>query len=423
MRKRLMGLMKLIAVISIAIIGGSILSGAAKNDLEKLMTPVYQTMDYIRNYYYGKDKLDMNRVVDYTIDGMLRGIDDKFSHYISPKMMEEERIEMGGVYGGLGIEVAWDKDMMAVEVVAPMYGTPAWRAGIKSGDKIVEIDGQPTSEMTFLEAVNKLRGEPGSKVKIKIIRKGSKEPIELEITRALISLIPVKYTVISTNFGKVGYVKITKFMDKTDSELVRALKSISRYSIKALILDLRDNPGGYLNQALKVAGTFLEKGIIVKIKNSFGDEEVYGVDGKSIVRKTKILDMPISELDYKFPKMPIVILVNNGSASASEIVTGALKDNKIATVIGKRTFGKGSVQSGFDLANGGILYLTTAHYLTPSGRDIHGVGIEPDVVVEGEVEVSHETEVHGYTKRIIEVNPDRDPYLKKAIEVLRRKVK
>jgi len=173
MRKRLVGLVKLIAVISIAIIGGSILSGAAKNDLEKLMAPVYQTMDYIKNYYYGKDKLDMNRVVDYTIDGMLRGLDDKFSHYISPKMMEEERIEMGGVYGGLGIEVAWDKDMMAVEVVAPMYGTPAWRAGIKSGDKIVEIDGQPTSEMTFLEAVNKLRGEPGSKVKIKIIRKGS----------------------------------------------------------------------------------------------------------------------------------------------------------------------------------------------------------------------------------------------------------
>ena len=217
----------------------------------------------------------------------------------------------------------------------------------------------------------------------------------------------------------MGYVKITKFMRKTSEELEKALESlVGDYSIDSLILDLRDNPGGYLDQALKVAGIIMEKGIIVEIKDVTGRKETYAVDGKKILRKAAIFDVPIQEVNYKLPKMPIVILVNGGSASASEIVTGALKDNGLAVVVGKKTFGKGSVQSGFELSNKGILYLTTAHYFTPSGKDIHGVGIEPDYVVEKEVSTEHEAEVMDYTKRIIEVDTD-DPYIKKALEILR----
>ncbi len=423
MKKTYKNFFKFLAVAAVAVAAGWILSAATSNqpDLIKLVSPIYETLQYISRYYYGKDSLDYEKLVDYGIDGLLKGLGDKFSHYVSPDMLEEEEIEMKGEYGGLGMEVTWDKEMEAIEVVAPMYGTPAWRAGIKAGDKIVEIDGTPTSEMTFMEAVRKLRGKPGTQVKLKIYREGVKDYLELTVTREVIHLIPVKYATFESDVGRIGYVKLTKFMETTYDELVKALKEILNENIKALIVDLRDNPGGYLDQAVKVASVFINSGIIVKISSTFADTETYEVHNGNIILKTTTSTRNISKAALQLPEdIKVVVLVNKGSASASEIVTGAIKDHKRGAIVGKKTFGKGSVQTGITLSNGGILYLTTAHYLTPSGRDIHGQGIEPDYEVTVEASAAKEEEkVLDYTKRRIEIKPEKDPFIVKAISVLR----
>ena len=412
----------LVSLISLAL--GWVLAGAGKVSEEKLikyLTPIYETLSSINNYYYEKDKVDYEKLVDYAIDGMLNGLPDKFTHYVSPEMLEDERIEMSGEYGGLGMEVAWDREMKAVEVVAPMYGTPAWRAGLKAGDKIVEIDGQPVSEMTFMEAVKKLRGKPGTKVILKVYREGVKDLLTFEITREKITILAVREGMIELDGTKIGYVKITRFMDKTYSELKDALMDLVDKGVMALIIDLRDNPGGYLDQAVEVASLFLEDGTIVSVRDFKGDEEVYKVSGLNVVKVNKYGSRVIFRKEWMVPSdVEVVILANKGSASGSEIVIGALKDNGRAVFVGQRTFGKGSVQSGLTLSNGGILYLTTAHYITPSGRDIHGQGIEPDYEVKEEEKREEKTEVLDYTKKTIEVDVE-DPYVKKALEVLAKK--
>ncbi|MCD6450591.1 MAG: S41 family peptidase, partial [Thermotogaceae bacterium] len=413
----------LIAVIALST--GWILSAAtnsSQNDTLRLITPIYETIQYITKYYYDKDSLDYEKLVDYGIDGLLKSL-DKFSHYISPKMLEEEEIEMKGEYGGLGMEVTWDKEMEAIEVVAPMYGTPAWRKGIRSGDRIIEIDGTPTSEMTYMEAVKNLRGLPGTKVKLKIYREGVKEPIELEVMREKITIIPVKYATFESNTGRIGYIKITKFMETTYDDLKEAVNMVLSKNVKALILDLRDNPGGYLDQAVLVSSMFIQKGIIVKIRDTFGDEQAYEINDKVISVVGTTSSKTFRKIDEQVPTdLPLIVLVNNGSASASEIVTGAIKDHERGIVVGQKTFGKGSVQSGIMLSNGGMLYLTTAHYLTPSGRDIHGQGIIPNVEVrlkaasteeesESEIKASESEKVLDYTKKEIQITPEKDPYI------------
>ena len=412
----------LVSLISLTL--GWILAGAGKVSEEKLikyLTPIYETLSSINNYYYEKDKVDYEKLVDYAIDGMLNGLPDKFTHYVSPEMLEDEKIEMSGEYGGLGMEVAWDREMKAVEVVAPMYGTPAWKAGLKAGDKIIEIDGQPVSEMTFMEAVKKLRGKPGTKVTLKVYREGVKDFLTFEITREKITILAVREGMIEVDGTKIGYVKITRFMDKTYSELKNALMDLVDKGIVALILDLRDNPGGYLDQAVDVASLFLDNGTIVSVRDFKEDEEVYKVSGMNVVKVNKYGSRVIFRKDWMVPNdVEVVILANKGSASGSEIVIGALKDNGRAVFVGQKTFGKGSVQSGLTLSNGGILYLTTAHYITPSGRDIHGQGIEPDYKVKEEEKREEKTKVLDYTKKTIEVDTE-DPYIKKALEVLVKK--
>jgi carboxyl-terminal processing protease len=280
-----------------------------------------------------------------------------------------------------------------------MYGTPAWRAGLKAGDLIITIDGTPVSKMTYMEAVNNLRGEPGTSVTIEVLRDGEK--LTFTIVREKIEIKMVLYSFIETEKGSIGYVRITRFGEKADSDMKNALDKIFEKGVKGLIIDVRDNPGGYLDVALKIVSMFVDKGVILKVRNGFGEEDVYESYGNS------------------YPNVPIVLLVNEGSASASEILTGALKDLGIATVVGRKTFGKGSVQTGFPLSNGGVLFLTTAHYLTPSGKDIHKIGIEPDVLVEESVE----EELHAETREQIEVDPEKDPFVKKGLEVLLEKIK
>lgn len=398
MKKNSLGFIVILAVAVVAI--SWLLSAAVTpKEVNTALEPFYQTLSYILNTYYEKDEIDLNKLMDYAIDGLVKGLGDDFSYYENPESTEEKQIELEGEYGGLGIEVTYDSEYKAIKVISPMYGTPAWRTGLKAGDRIVTIDDEPVSEMTYMEAVRKLRGQPGTTVRIKVLRENVESLLSFEIVREVIQIIPVKHAFIETSKGRIGYTLITRFGAKTSQEMAEALDDIFSKGIKGLIIDLRDNPGGYLNSAIEVASYFIDNGIIVKTKNAYGVEEVYESKGNN------------------YPNIPMVVLVNGGSASAAEILTGALKDHQIARVVGTKTFGKGSVQTGFPLNNGGTLYLTTAHYMTPSGKDIHRIGIEPDVFVEESTDVSHESVVIDYTKKVIDVNTE-DPFIIKGLETL-----
>jgi len=395
-----------VTIIGIGVILVSWLLSAATTteEINEALNPFFETLSYIVNAFYEKNDVEIEKVMDYAIDGLVKGLGDDFSYYYNAEESEEQALEMEGEYGGLGIEVTYDSQYRAVKVISPMYGTPAWRAGLKSGDIIVEIDGEPVSEMLYMEAVRKLRGQVGTTVNIKVVREGENDLLTFEIQREKIEIIPVKYTFIETSEGRVGYTKITRFANKTAEEMHEALKAVFDKGVQGLILDMRDNPGGLLDAAIDVASCFVDSGVIVKVKNAYGVEDVFESKGNS------------------FPNVPVVILVNGGSASASEIVTGALKDLGIAKIVGQKTFGKAAVQTGFPLSNGGVVYLTTAHYMTPSGKDIHRIGIEPDYYVEESASTDHESEVIDYTKRTIELNME-DPYIVKGLEVLMEMIK
>lgn len=386
-------------LLALVLVGSMILTGATSNEtLEKAM-PLVETLYYMLNYYYGIDNVNVDKVIDYGIDGLIKGLGDDFSYYYNEEIYQEQSIENKGEYGGLGIEVTYDSEFKAIKVISPMYGTPAWRAGLKAGDLIIQIDSTPVKNVTYLEAVNMMRGEPGTKVKLTIIR--GEEVLNFEIVREVIKIIPVKYGYINSEIGRIGYVRLTKFNEPSATKLEEILKQVYEKGVVALIFDLRDNPGGYLNSAVEIGSMFLDAGkLIVTVEPRVGAVERYESKGNN------------------FPKVPLVVLVNGGSASASEIITGALKDHNRAIIIGQKTFGKGSVQSGFPLSNGGVAYITIAHYKTPSGKDIHKIGIEPDIFVSNEsTQVQHEEEVVDYTKEFTEVDVE-DPYIKRALQYI-----
>jgi len=389
--------------LAIVVIASSmILSGASDKELLNYISPLYETLYRINYNYYDIKNVNFNKLIDSAIDGMIKGLGDDFSYYYPPSQMTEQQIEMEGQYGGLGIEVTYDSENKAVKVVSPMYGTPAWRAGLQPGDLIIGIDDQPVSEMEYMEAVNKMRGKPGTSVKLTIKR--GNEIIEVTIVREIIQIIPVKSGITEYKNKKIGYVLLTKFNEPVPNELQKALRKLYDNQIDALILDLRNNPGGLLDVAIHVANQFLDPGnVIVSVKDRDG----------------KITERYISQ-GNNYPKVPMVVLINNGSASASEIVAAALKENKRAVLIGQKTFGKGSVQRGFPLSNGGTVFLTIAHYLTPSGKDIHKVGIEPNIKVEetqGSTNTSRKLDAKTYTLTEIEVDQN-DPVVKVALDYL-----
>ncbi|HQO05174.1 MAG TPA: S41 family peptidase, partial [Fervidobacterium sp.] len=300
------------------------------------------------------------------------------------------------------IEVTYDSENMAVKVVSPMYGTPAWQAGMQAGDLIIGIDDQPVAEMEYMEAVNKMRGKPGSEIKLTVKR--GNDIIEIKLIREVIQIVPVKSGTTIYNNKKVGYILLTKFNEPVPAEFEKALKKLYDQKIDMLILDLRNNPGGLLDVAVKVANYFLDAGkIIVSVKDRNGN----------------ITDKYVSQ-GNNYPKVPMAVLVNNGSASASEIVAAALKDNGRAILVGQNTFGKGSVQRGFPLSNGGTVFLTIAHYLTPSGKDIHKVGIAPNLTVEETAGTTRNDEAKSYTLTEIGVDT-QDPVIKTAIDELLKK--
>ncbi len=332
----------------------------SEESLFKYLRVFSEAIHYIENNYV-KDVKPRDLIYS-AIKGMTSDL-DPHSVFLTPDMYKEMRVETKGEFGGLGIEITIKDGVLTI--VAPIEGTPAWRAGLKPGDKIIKINGKPTKGMTLMDAVKKLRGPRGTKVTITILREGVDKPFDVTIVRDIIKIKSVRYKWLDKK-EKIGYIKIRSFQEKTTRELDNAFYKLYGEGLKALVLDLRNNPGGLLSQAVSVSDRFLKGGKLI----------VY-VKGKGATDNLSFK----SHDEGTYPYVPMVILVNAGSASASEIVTGALKAHKRAVVVGERTFGKGSVQTIFPLSDGSALKLTTAYYYTPDNICIEGKGIEPDFEV------------------------------------------
>ncbi|GAB4388896.1 MAG: S41 family peptidase [Thermodesulfovibrionales bacterium] len=309
-----------------------------------------------RNYV---EEVDSKDLVYDAIKGMLRDL-DPHSAFMPPQAFKEMQIDTKGEFGGLGIQISIKEGVLTV--IAPIEDTPAWQAGIKAGDMIMKIDGEATKSMTLQDAVNKMRGPKGTPVTISVAREGWTELKDFTIVRDIIKIKSVKGKMMEDG---IGYVKVSQFQERTAPDLAKAIADLEKEGVKSLILDLRNNPGGLMSSAVDVASQFIEPGkLVVYIKGRTGERTEYKSRGGKIFDK------------------PVVVLVNQGSASGSEIVAGALKDWNRAVVLGVKTFGKASVQSMIPLSDGSGLRLTTARYYTPSGVSIQNTGIEPDIKVE-----------------------------------------
>ena len=336
-------------------------ANAAGSDTYKQLAIFGDIFERVRAQYVTPP--EEQKLVESAINGMLSSL-DPHSSYLNPDAAKDMRVQTRGEFGGLGIEVTMENEL--VKVISPIEETPAARAGVLSGDLIAEIDGQEVRGLTLEEAVEKMRGAVNTPIDLTIIREGATDPIKITIIRETIKVRAVRFRV----ENDVGYVKINSFTEKTFGDLQAAIDSIKKQApaagVKGYILDLRLNPGGLLDQAISVSDAFLDKGEIVSTRGR--DPE-----------KTERYDSRAGDLiDGK----PLIVLVNGGSPSASEIVAGALQDHRRATVLGTQSFGKGSVQSVIPLPENGALKLTTALYYTPSGTSIQGKGITPDVKVE-----------------------------------------
>ncbi len=335
-------------------------SGSSPLPLEELRT-FSDVFGKIKSDYVGgtEDKELLNNA----IKGMLSGL-DPHSSYLEPDAYTDLKESTTGEFGGLGIEVGMAEGF--VKIISPIDDTPAKRAGIMAGDIILRIDDTPIKNVALNDAVKLMRGKPGSKILLTIMREGRETPLKIEIIRDIIKVASVKGKMLESGFG---YVRITQFQSKTGEDLVKfisKLKKENEGSLKGLILDLRNNPGGVLGAAVSVSDAFLESGLVVYTQ------------GRSDDSRHDFTATPTDVLKGA----PLVVLVNGGSASASEIVAGALQDHKRAIIMGTKTFGKGSVQTILPMDNGAALKLTTARYFTPDGRSIQAEGIEPDIPLE-----------------------------------------
>ena len=327
----------------------------AKTDYDKNLKRFYEAVSFIKKYYVNDSKFET--MMNSAIKGMMAGL-DVHSTYMTKKQMEDLQRDTNGKYGGVGMVVSIKDNILTC--ISPMEDSPSFKLGIKAGDKIVRINGMDTAKMTLDEAVSKLRGKPHTSVTITMFRDSDKSLKDYTIIREIIKLKSVKYQ----DYENIGYIRISDFKATTATDLKKAMAVLNKKKVKGFILDLRGNPGGLLSSAVNVSNLFLSKGtkiVSVKGRNSQIFEE-YKAQRKQYTDK------------------PVVVLINEGSASASEIVSGALKDNHRALLIGERSFGKGSVQRLFPLSDGSAIKLTIAKYYTPSDICIHGLGIEPDIV-------------------------------------------
>jgi len=310
------------------------------------------------------EKPDDSKLIEQAINGMLNGL-DPHSSYMDPKNFRDMQVQTKGEFGGLGIEVTMEDGL--VKVVTPIDETPAAKAGVMANDVITQLDGEQVQGLTLNQAVEKMRGPVNTKIKLTIMRKGQDKPIEVSITRDVIRVRSVR---MRTEGDDIGYIRVTQFNEQTSDGLRKAISDITAQiqndKLKGYVLDLRNNPGGLLDQAISVSDAFLERGEIVSTRGRNAEETQRCSARAGDLTKNK----------------PIIVLINGGSASASEIVAGALQDHKRATILGTRSFGKGSVQTIIPLGNNnGALRLTTARYYTPSGKSIQAKGIVPDIEV------------------------------------------
>lgn len=388
----------LVSVFAGAVMAKRLPSQGGVYDQLKIFTEV---LSYVESNYV--EEVESDKVIQGAIRGMLRTL-DPHSSFMPPDMYREMQVETEGRFGGLGIEITMRDDVLTV--VSPIEGTPAFRAGIQPGDQIIKVDGEPTKEMSLVDAVKKLRGPEGSSVTIAIFRQGFTEPKDFILSRAVIQIKSVRWTKLKDD---IGYIKLRSFHKTTEDELQEALRDLGEQQIKSLVLDLRNNPGGLLEQAIAVANVFLEGGqLIVYTKGRLPNQNMKGFAKSEGLHVT----------------YPVAVIINGGSASASEIVAGALQDLNRATVIGTQSFGKGSVQTIIPLSDGSGLRLTTAKYYTPKGGEIHGKGITPDIVVEKpqEAENQESEQKSPRSRRTIELPGDDlsdDPQLQKAVDFLK----
>lgn len=348
---------------------------------------VVELENYIKKYFLGD--VDEEKMMDGLIKGMFQSLDDPYSVYMNPDEFKSFTEQNEGVYGGVGIIVTPGDDNL-ITIVSPIEGTPGERAGLKTGDKIVKVDGEEFTADRMDEAVKKMKGEPNTSFTITILRtdkEGNKKYIDVEIVREEIRLITVKSDILEDN---IGYIKITSFDELTYDDFKKHLNELMDKNISGLILDLRNNPGGLLDICVDIADEFLGKAVVVYTQTKDGKKQYEYSDRKAI-------------------NLPLIVLVNEGSASASEILAGAIKDHGRGLLIGNKTFGKGIVQRIRSLTDGSGFKLTVSEYFTPKGTSIHGIGIEPDITVD-------------LPEDIMEIGPENlqeDTQLQRAIEEMK----
>ncbi|MBI3752490.1 MAG: S41 family peptidase [Deltaproteobacteria bacterium] len=365
--RRLVALSAIAVAISIFLWGASYRVSAVSTKAYENIRIFTDALSIVQDNYV--EEVDPKNLIYGAVKGMLQGL-DPHSSFMTPEEYKEMQVETKGSFGGIGIEIGIRDGMLTV--VAPIEDTPAFKAGIKAGDRIVKIGDKYTKDMSINDAVKLMRGPKGAKVSIWILREGWKDPQEFAITRDIIAVKSVKYKALEDGFG---YIRISQFQEKTAGDLEDALNKLgsSEGKLKGLILDLRNNPGGLLQQAVEVSDKFLDSGLIVYTKG-----RAPGQDMRFEARE-----------EGTQPNYPMIVMVNGGSASASEIVAGALQDHKRAVILGTQTFGKGSVQTIIPLSDGSAIRLTTSQYYTPSGRSIQAKGIEPDIIIAGDGASGH----------------------------------
>jgi carboxyl-terminal processing protease len=332
------------------------------DDIYKQLKPLMESITLIQSNYVDEDKTKSKELIEGAIKGMISNL-DPFSQYMDLQESSDMKQETQGSFGGLGIEISIKNKQLTV--VSPIEDTPADKAGLKSGDVIVKINGESTDGLQLMDAVHKLRGEPGTKVSIGVFREGFTAPKDYSLTRAIIKIRTVKSNMLEK---KVGYIRLSQFMGRCAEDFAKALTALRDKGAKDLIVDVRNNPGGLLDASADIASNFVPKGgVVVSIDGRYKNtRKVFNSDGGEAW------------------KGGLVVLINEGSASASEILAGAVQDQGVGVIVGTKSFGKGSVQTILPLSDGASLRLTTAKYLTPKGRAIHGQGISPDVVAEDE---------------------------------------
>ena len=387
-------LLILIAMIMVPILSSAANERAVVDSTYKNLSGVMETLDYINKTYVDEEKLKGDKLLYGAIKGMLATL-DPYSAFMEPVEYKEMREESSGNYSGIGVEITVRNEVLTV--VSPFEKSPGWKKGLRPGDRIIKIDGITTKNMTSTDAVKKIRGQKGTPVVLTIVHENAEKSEDIEIIR---DNIKIKSVVFYINKENIGYIRLRQFLETSDEDVNNAVKEMEKSNAKGIILDLRNNPGGLLNVSANISDIFLP-----------AEKLIVYTQGRDKNNNRKF----VAKAGSKYAEsVPVIILVNKGSASASEIVTGALQDNKRAVIMGTKTFGKGSVQSIYSLTDGSGLRLTTAYYYTPSGKKIHEKGIEPDVVAEDAVfseliyKLAYQEHFANYAKQYVKNSPKLD---------------